>query len=212
MIIPHRSTNDKLLCCSAMRGHRERQAHAPEASRCCSVFAGVSRKRSMLRLVQHRSRRRPRCFDPAQHRSRRTCGRSRRGAHLHRPQVLCAHAERRAVHAKRMFSRPVSSGSLWKPVPASVQQAGDPAVDPSAPLRTGLGAAAGRLGDAREDLEPCPERRSAIGSRRKRRFPRAVAADACPERRSTEVEGMPTTSPCLTSKDTSLSAQRSSGF
>ena len=39
-----------------------------------------------------------------------------------------------------------------------------------------LGVAAGGLGDAGEDLEPCPE-----PCRRKRGLAGAVAADACPE-------------------------------
>jgi hypothetical protein len=38
------------------------------------------------------------------------------------------------------------------------------------------GAAAGRLGDAGEDLQPCPEL-----SRRERALARAVTANACPE-------------------------------
>ncbi len=65
---------------------------------------------------------------------------------------------------------------------AHLQQRAHPAVDLGIPLR--------RLGDAGEDLE-------------QRRLSRPVAPNACPEL----VEGMPTTSPRCTSKETSFSAQ-----
>jgi hypothetical protein len=53
-----------------------------------------------------------------------------------------------------------------------------------------LGVALRRLGDAGQDLE-------------QRGLPRPVAPNACPE----PVEGMPTTSPRCTSKETSFKAQ-----
>ena len=73
-------------------------------------------------------------------------------------------------------------GQLGMEAGAHLQQGAHPPVD--------LGAALRRLGDAGEDLE-------------QRRLPRSVAANACPE----PVEGMPTTSPRCTSKETSVSAQ-----
>ena len=84
-----------------------------------------------------------------------------------------------------MFSRPAclrQTGQLGVEAGAHLQQGAHPPVDFGVPLH--------RFGDAGEDLE-------------QRRLPRPIAPNACPE----PVEGMPTTSPRCTSKETSFSAQ-----
>ena len=79
--------------------------------------------------------------------------------------AVCPREASRRSRAADVLAGPVPMGcsrsrpkdqlgvALRAGAPRSVQQAGDAAVDPSAPLRTGLGAAARRLGDPREDLE-----------------------------------------------------------
>ena len=76
----------------------------------------------------------------------------------------------------------LSPGQLRVETGAHLQQGTHPAMD--------LGVALGRLGDTGQHLE-------------QRRLARPVAPNACPE----PVEGMPTTSPRFTSKETSFSAQ-----
>ena len=132
------------------------------------------------------------------------------GAHLRRPQVLCAHAKRRAVHAKRMFSWVLSQ---WDGLRTFAKPSRRDQPCPEQRRRVGVALRAGAprslvlSADLRSEAEesvdlPAPLRPMPVLSHR----------DAARSR----VEGIPTTSPCFTlrhssgqaSKETSLSAQR----